>query len=232
MCYNITIIGTGYLDKEAVRRILGADASDVDVRIVMKDIDLDNDGKIDYREFAKFWKQLQLTLTPKKRVINAANNVNRSLKVIGMMKAPSMKAPAMDENAKSTSLLPAIAGAQPAQSSVAKKLLSAVGMGIHTSSSSNTLVEIKTSPRAQLSPDLVKLTPRSAAAASAQAAAIQASIDAQTPAASTGILGGIYNMFSGNNNNTVNVDDPQSMGRKQWTQLRQQKVCSIDVIVM
>mgnify|MGYP003385255068 FL=1 len=236
--------GSGYLDGEAIKRIMGSDASDVEVKCVMEEIDIDGDGKIDYREFAKYWKNLQLSLTPKKRVINTVNNVKRSLKVItqlsmrggvmGAARKPDLNKvkegdeggappPSGEKNeevkplqSSSTPTLPVINSpnqqAISGQSSLSKRLLGAVSM----------------SKKGVEAPEL---SPRAKAAAEAKMD--QTPVPTVSQTVTQGILGGISNMLGLNSATTaasgsVNVNDPQSLGRQQWTQLRVQKVSLFD----
>ena len=229
--------GTGYLDKDAIKRILGADASDADVEAVMKEIDYDSDGKIDYREFAKYWKTLQLSLTPKKRVVAAVTNVSRSLKVIsrlavGSMSVAKMPMPVLNEdsdynpnaNVSSTPTLPMIGTASVSNNNSSVTSISKRLMGGGSSSSSNANNNSPTKGG--------DVSPRTKAA---QLAAQNTANAIAPPVQSNGIIGGLSNMFMtmggmvGVTNSAVNADDPQSLGRKQWTQLRVQKVCYLDV---
>lgn len=231
--------GTGYLNGEAIKRIMGSDASDVEIKCVMDEIDSDGDGKIDYAEFCKYWKKLQLSLTPKKRVIAAVSNVKRSMKVIAQL---SMKGGGMtaarkpdlnkvkegdgeaDDKGKeklqsvqssSTPTLPVINAPGVVQNSTSQSSLSKRLLGAVTMSKKNS--------------EVAPLSPRAKAAAEAKMDQTPPSSSAQT--VSQGILGGISSMLGLNSataatNGPVNVNDPQSLGRQQWTQLRVQKVCT------
>lgn len=51
--------GTGLVDVAALRDSLGADDSKDLVDDMLKEIDTNYDGKIDYREFLRYWKSLE-----------------------------------------------------------------------------------------------------------------------------------------------------------------------------
>lgn len=81
--------GSGYLDADCIRRALGGEWSNDEIENMMIEADFDGDGRIDYMEFMKFWRNLNLTqnLTPIQRFSKAVRRVTRSLSLIKAMKA-------------------------------------------------------------------------------------------------------------------------------------------------
>jgi calcium-dependent protein kinase len=78
--------GTGYLDFASVRRILGANASESDVVDMIKQVDSNGDGKIDYQELLTFWRLLVF----KQKVKGNASFKGAVQKVIGTKKILSI----------------------------------------------------------------------------------------------------------------------------------------------
>lgn len=148
--------------------------------------------------YHRYWKQVQLSMQPKKKFVSAINKVQQSLKVISKFnmsskagKGTAAAASGGSMKSSSTPVLPSIAGAQSANSS------SSTIQGSTKGSVRNVLKNQR-----------------------------DEALDPVNPS----ILGGISNMISSmggvvsGNSYSANPDDPQSVGRKQWTQLRVQKV--------
>lgn len=65
----LDVEGSGLVDVASLRDSLGADQSDELIGDVLKELDSNGDGKVDYREFIKYWKNLERSekLSPLKR---------------------------------------------------------------------------------------------------------------------------------------------------------------------
>lgn len=56
---SLDLDGSGFIDIAELRNSLGADQSDELIDDVLKELDSNHDGKVDYREFLKYWKSLE-----------------------------------------------------------------------------------------------------------------------------------------------------------------------------
>jgi calcium-dependent protein kinase len=73
---------TGKLNAEGIKAALGDSLNDEDVSEMMKEISYDNNGDIDYIEFAKFWKNFIVTqkLAPFRRVAHTVRRMTSAIK--------------------------------------------------------------------------------------------------------------------------------------------------------
>lgn len=73
---------TGKLDAKGIKAALGDSMNDQDVEQMMKEIDYDNNGELDYIEFAKFWKGFVVSqkLAPFKRVALTVRRMTSAIK--------------------------------------------------------------------------------------------------------------------------------------------------------
>jgi hypothetical protein len=101
--------GTGLLDNDGIRKVLGADASDENVDQIMKELDINNNGQIDYNDFSVYWRKLQVEKRVKtlgkfrqtvKKITTALNVVSafKSSTVSSVMRLPSLIAPVNSNN--------------------------------------------------------------------------------------------------------------------------------------
>jgi calcium-dependent protein kinase len=69
--------GTGFVDVEALRSSLGAEQSDHILEDMIAELDSNNDGKIDYKEFLAYWKSIERAekLTPLQRFAMSVKKV-------------------------------------------------------------------------------------------------------------------------------------------------------------
>ena len=73
---------TGKLNAEGIKAALGDSLNDEDVVQMMKEIDYDNNGELDYIEFAKFWKSFIVSqkLAPFKRAALTVRRMTSAIK--------------------------------------------------------------------------------------------------------------------------------------------------------
>ena len=73
---------TGKLNAAGIKAALGESMSDIDVEQMMKEIDFDNNGELDYIEFSSYWKNFVVSqkLAPFRRAVKAVKLMNSSVK--------------------------------------------------------------------------------------------------------------------------------------------------------
>jgi calcium-dependent protein kinase len=73
---------TGKLNAAGIKAALGESMSDTDVEQMMKEIDFDNNGELDYIEFSTYWKNFVVSqkLAPFRRAAKAVKLMNSSVK--------------------------------------------------------------------------------------------------------------------------------------------------------
>ncbi len=78
---TLDIDGTGYLDYEGIKRAVGQGMPDEEVTAMLTQIDEDGDGKIDYKEFMHFWRNMmvQTRVNPVQKLQSAAKKISKGL---------------------------------------------------------------------------------------------------------------------------------------------------------
>lgn len=79
---------TGYLSAAGIKKALGEHLSDEEINEMMAEVDLNNDGKIDYMEFVGLWRNATIAkkLTPLEKFIRAVRKLSTSMSAINMMR--------------------------------------------------------------------------------------------------------------------------------------------------
>jgi len=95
---------SGYLSSSTIRSMLGHEVDESVVKEMFSEIDINNDGKIEYMEFLKYWKimMLKINVTPLQKFKSSVKRVTNAVKVVRMM-ALSTKAKSLVGVAKQLS---------------------------------------------------------------------------------------------------------------------------------
>lgn len=78
---------SGYISSSQIRSKLGYEVDESVIKEMFAEIDVNNDGKIDYMEFLKYWRamMIKINVTPLQKFKSSAKKISNAVKVVRMM---------------------------------------------------------------------------------------------------------------------------------------------------